>query len=104
MAACIRRRRRIRALDIAASTFDRTSFDLIYARPGQSPQAWARELTEALARAPEHLSLYQFTIEPDTMFEQLYRAGKLKIPKADMARALWDVTQELTEKAGHAGL
>ncbi|WP_296714589.1 radical SAM family heme chaperone HemW [Rhodoblastus sp.] len=90
----------MRALDIAAATFDRMSFDLIYARPGQSPQVWARELTEALARAPEHLSLYQLTIEPDTMFEQLYRAGKLKIPKADVARDLWDVTQELTEKAG----
>jgi len=90
----------MRALDIAATTFERTSFDLIYARPGQTPQAWARELREALARAPEHLSLYQLTIEPDTMFEQLYRAGKLKIPKADVARDLWDVTQELTEKAG----
>jgi oxygen-independent coproporphyrinogen-3 oxidase len=90
----------MRALDIAGATFDRMSFDLIYARPGQSPQVWARELAEALARAPEHLSLYQLTIEPDTMFEQLYRAGKLKIPKADVARDLWDVTQELTEKAG----
>ncbi|WP_374548029.1 radical SAM family heme chaperone HemW, partial [Rhodoblastus sp.] len=90
----------MRALDIATQTFDRASFDLIYARPGQSPQAWARELSEALARAPEHLSLYQLTIEPDTMFEQLWRAGKLKIPKADVARDLWDVTQELTEKAG----
>ena len=90
----------LRALDIAAATFERTSFDLIYARPGQTPRAWANELEEALARAPEHLSLYQLTIEPDTMFEQLSRAGKLKIPKADVARDLWDVTQELTEKAG----
>ncbi len=89
-----------RALDIATATFDRSSFDLIYARPGQTPEVWARELTEALARAPEHLSLYQLTIEPDTMFEQLYRAKKLKIPDVDTARALWDVTQELTEKAG----
>ncbi|WP_298424890.1 radical SAM family heme chaperone HemW [Rhodoblastus sp.] len=90
----------IRALDVAAATFERTSFDLIYARPGQTPQLWAKELKEALARAPEHLSLYQLTIEPDTMFEQLYRAGKLKIPKADVARDLWDVTQDLTDKAG----
>ncbi len=89
-----------RALDIATATFDRASFDLIYARPGQTPEVWARELTEALARAPEHLSLYQLTIEPDTMFEQLYRAKKLRIPDVDTARALWDVTQELTENAG----
>ena len=90
----------MRALDIATKTFPRASFDLIYARPGQSPKAWAAELTEALARAPEHLSLYQLTIEPDTMFERLFQAGKLKMPKADAGRALWDVTQELTEKAG----
>jgi oxygen-independent coproporphyrinogen-3 oxidase len=90
----------MRALDIATSTFSRASFDLIYARPGQTPQAWAAELREALSRAPEHLSLYQLTIEPDTMFEKLFDAGKLKIPKPDVARALWDVTQELTEKAG----
>jgi oxygen-independent coproporphyrinogen-3 oxidase len=89
-----------RALDIATANFERSSFDLIYARPGQSPDAWAKELTEALARAPEHLSLYQLTIEPDTMFERLYDAGKLKLPDVDTARALWDVTQELTARAG----
>ena len=89
-----------RALDIAAANFDRSSFDLIYARPGQTPEAWAKELTEALARAPEHLSLYQLTIEPDTMFERLFDAGKLKMPDVDTARALWDVTQELTARAG----
>jgi oxygen-independent coproporphyrinogen-3 oxidase len=89
-----------RALDIATATFERASFDLIYARPGQTPQDWARELAAALARAPEHLSLYQLTIEPDTMFEQLFNAGKLKMPDPDTGRDLWDVTQELTEKAG----
>jgi oxygen-independent coproporphyrinogen-3 oxidase len=89
-----------KALDIAAATFDRCSFDLIYARPGQTPKIWAKELKEALARAPEHLSLYQLTIEPDTMFEQLFRAGKLKIPDPDTGRELWDVTQDLTTKAG----
>jgi oxygen-independent coproporphyrinogen-3 oxidase len=89
-----------RALDIATATFDRASFDLIYARPDQTPQDWARELSAALARAPEHLSLYQLTIEPDTMFEQLFNAGKLKMPDPDVGRDLWDVTQELTAKAG----
>ena len=52
--------------------------------PARSPEAWARELTEALARAREHLSLYQLTIEPDTMFERLFRAGKLKMPDPDL--------------------
>jgi len=83
------------AVEVARENFPRISFDLIYARPAQTPDAWREELTQALTFAPEHLSLYQLTIEPDTMFEKLHRAGKLIMPDADTARALWDVTQEL---------
>jgi oxygen-independent coproporphyrinogen-3 oxidase len=90
----------MKAVEIATSTFDRASFDLIYARPGQSPQDWRTELEEALRRAPEHLSLYQLTIEPDTMFERLFQAGRLQMPDHEVSRALWDVTQEATAKAG----
>jgi oxygen-independent coproporphyrinogen-3 oxidase len=81
------------AVRIAASTFERYSFDLIYARPHQTPEAWRAELEGAIAHAVEHLSLYQLTIEPDTWFERLFRAGKLPVPDADTARALWDVTR-----------
>jgi putative oxygen-independent coproporphyrinogen III oxidase len=88
------------AVAVAASIFERFSFDLIYARPGQTPASWKAELQEAIARAAEHLSLYQLTIEPDTMFERLYNAGKLAMPDADLSRALWDVTQETTSAAG----
>ena len=88
------------AVETATSIFQRASFDLIYARPGQSPQAWTAELREAIRRAPEHLSLYQLTIEPDTMFERLRDAGKLKVPDADLARELWDVTQAEMQGAG----
>ncbi|MGE3246485.1 MAG: radical SAM family heme chaperone HemW [Beijerinckiaceae bacterium] len=88
------------ALDIAAKNFERFSFDLIYARPGQSPDAWRAELTEGCKRAAGHMSLYQLTIEPDTMFERLFAAGKLAMPDADTGRALWDVTQEVTDAAG----
>lgn len=88
------------ALDIANSVFARTSFDLIYARPQQTPAAWRKELEIALARAPEHVSLYQLTIEPETMFERMFNAGKLVVPDPDTQRALWDVTQEVTARAG----
>ena len=88
------------ALKIATTTFDRASFDLIYARPGQTVDQWRAELTEALARAPEHLSLYQLTIEPDTMFERLEAAGKLKMPNMDLQRDLWEATQDVMGKAG----
>ncbi len=88
------------AVAVAARSFERFSFDLIYARPGQTPAAWAAELSGAIDRAAEHLSLYQLTIEPDTIFERLHRAGKLAVPDPDAARALWDVTQEVTTARG----
>ena len=88
------------ALDVASSVFERYTFDLIYARPQQGLNAWKAELKAALARVRDHLSLYQLTIEPDTIFEKLYKAGKLPMPDADTGRAFWDVTQELTYAAG----
>ncbi|MCJ2013756.1 radical SAM family heme chaperone HemW [Methylobacterium sp. J-076] len=88
------------AIRIAQATFARTSFDLIYARPGQGPGAWRAELTEAIDRAAEHLSLYQLTIEPGTPFFGLAAAGKLVTPDEDVSRALYDVTQEVCAAAG----
>ena len=81
------------AVAIARKAFDRYSFDLIYARPRQTPQAWAAELNRAIAEAAEHLSLYQLTIEPDTPFQTLHALGKLVVPDDDTARALYDTTQ-----------
>ncbi len=88
------------AVETAAAHFERYSFDLIYARPNQSASAWRTELKEAIARAAEHLSLYQLTIEPGTPFFGLHAAGKLVPPDNDMARTLYDVTQEVCDAAG----
>jgi putative oxygen-independent coproporphyrinogen III oxidase len=88
------------AIAVARENFERFSFDLIYARPGQTPEAWRDELVEALAYAPNHLSLYQLTIELETAFDQLARAGKLTVPGPDEARALYDLTQEICGAAG----
>jgi putative oxygen-independent coproporphyrinogen III oxidase len=88
------------AVGVARSIFDRYSFDLIYARPRQQPKEWADELTRALAEAGEHLSLYQLTIEADTPFAALKAAGKLVIPDDDLARALYDTTQEICAAHG----
>jgi putative oxygen-independent coproporphyrinogen III oxidase len=90
----------MKAVAIAGQIFERYSFDLIYARPNQSAAAWKAELVQAIGRARDHLSLYQLTIEPDTMFERLRNAGKLKVPSADQCRVLWDVTQETTAAHG----
>jgi oxygen-independent coproporphyrinogen-3 oxidase len=88
------------AVAIARAAFDRYSFDLIYARPDQTPQMWADELSRAIAEAAEHLSLYQLTIEPETPFFGLHAAGKLKTPDEATARALYDVTQEVCARHG----
>ena len=90
----------LEAVAIARSTFERYSFDLIYARPGQTPQAWAAELKRAIDEAGEHLSLYQLTIERETPFAALHAAGKLLIPGDDTARALYDATQDVCMSAG----
>jgi len=88
------------AVKIARTTFGRYSFDLIYARPRQTPAAWRAELLRAIDEAAEHLSLYQLTIEQDTPFAALHAAGKLVIPDDDNARALYDMTQEVTTARG----
>jgi oxygen-independent coproporphyrinogen-3 oxidase len=88
------------AVAVARSIFDRYSFDLIYARPRQTPEGWAAELKRAIAEAAEHLSLYQLTIEPDTPFFGLHRAGKLLVPDEDLARDLYDLTQNVCSDAG----
>ena len=85
---------------VARETFERFSFDLIYARPRQTPEDWRRELGQALDLAGRHLSLYQLTIEPETPFAQLHAAGKLAVPDPDAALALYEITQEMTERAG----
>lgn len=90
----------LKAIEIARKTFPRISFDLIYARPDQTPAAWRRELGEALKLAADHLSLYQLTIEDETPFARLYRAGKLKVPDEDTAAELYAVTRETAEGAG----
>jgi putative oxygen-independent coproporphyrinogen III oxidase len=88
------------AVRIARNAFERYSFDLIYARPQQTPAEWSNELKAALREAGEHLSLYQLTIEPDTPFAALHAAGKLRVPDDDTARALYDATQDICAAHG----
>ena len=88
------------AIEIARARFPRISFDLIYARPGQTPGEWRNELREALSRAGDHLSLYQLTLEPGTAFHAAAGRGELALPDQDAGAALYEVTQEFCEAAG----
>ena len=89
-----------RAIEIANAHFDRVSFDLIYARPGQTAAEWRTELGQALQLAASHLSLYQLTIEPGTAFFRLEQTGKLHIPPGEAAAQLYELTQEICETVG----
>ena len=90
----------VAAVKVAAKIFARFSFDLIYARPDQTAEDWKRELAEALSYAGGHLSLYQLTIEEGTQYHTLHQRGELKIPDSDAGATLYEITQEMTEKAG----
>ena len=89
-----------RAIATAQAHFARVSFDLIYARPGQSPSAWEGELGEALAYGTDHLSLYQLTIEPGTRFWALAAKGDLVVPDGDAGADLFEMTDAMTRAAG----
>jgi putative oxygen-independent coproporphyrinogen III oxidase len=90
----------VAGLTLARRLFPRVSFDLIYARPGQTLAHWRTELRSALAIAADHLSLYQLTIEPATPFEALHRQGKIILPDADLAASLYDATEDECARAG----
>lgn len=88
------------ALETAAGIFDRFSFDLIYARSGQTPEAWSGELHQALRLAGGHLSLYQLTIEEGTLFHTLHRRGELPVPEEEEAARFYEVTQDIMAAHG----
>ena len=91
----------MRAVEIAQTTFPRFNFDLIYARQGQDRADWDRELGEAFAMNPQHLSLYQLTIEEGTVFHERNRRGQLGgLPDEDLSADLYLMTQDRCERAG----
>jgi len=90
----------VAAVRIAQSVFERSSFDLIYARPRQTLEDWEDELKEGLWLAQGHISLYQLTIEQGTRYFDLQQVGKLTLPDEDLAADFYELTQELTAAAG----
>ena len=89
------------AFDIARSTFDRVSFDLIYGRQNQTLPAWQSELKQALSLAIDHISLYQLTIEQGTAFGDRYAIGKLRgLPDDDLGADMYAATQDICNEMG----
>jgi putative oxygen-independent coproporphyrinogen III oxidase len=90
----------LKAIDSARATFDRYSFDLIYARPGQTTSEWEKELSQALAYVGGHLSLYQLTIEENTAFHHAYAKHEFALPDEQESEALYRLTESLTAARG----
>lgn len=90
----------LKAIGLARDIFPRMSFDLIYARPDQTAEAWALELEEAISLAADHLSLYQLTIEEGTPFYGLHKAGKLIVPDGELSAELYELTRQVCESHG----
>ena len=89
------------AMALAREVFDRVSGDLIYARQNQSLEDWGKELSSLIALGPDHLSLYQLTIEEGTAFGALHQAGKLRdLPSEDLAADMYLLTEEICTAAG----
>ncbi|MFT6071646.1 MAG: oxygen-independent coproporphyrinogen-3 oxidase [Alphaproteobacteria bacterium] len=91
----------IKAFEIAKKYFNRTSFDLIYARQNQTLDAWKQELTLAASLTIGHISLYQLTIEPDTRFADWYRRGKISLPPDALAEELYFITDDILSTYGY---
>ncbi len=90
----------LRAIALAAKHFKRYSFDLIYARPNQTPDDWEAELSEALAHAGGHISLYQLTIETNTAFHHAYQKGEFALPDEETSEALYRLTEKMMNARG----
>lgn len=89
------------AYDLARQTFGRVSCDLIYARQNQTLREWEAELRQLLGLKPDHLSLYQLTIEDGTAFGDLHRRNKLRgLPDEDLAADMYDLTGAICAEAG----
>lgn len=88
------------AIIMAQDVFERFSFDLIYARPGQTPDAWRSELNSAIELSRGHLSAYQLTIEPGTPFFLAQARGALDLPPEEDGAAMFEITQTILESAG----
>lgn len=92
----------LRAVELAQHYFSRYSFDLIYARPGQTVTSWEKELEKALSYAGKHLSLYQLTIEENTAFATAYKKGAFALPDDATSEALYLVTEAMCASKGLA--
>jgi oxygen-independent coproporphyrinogen-3 oxidase len=92
----------LRSIESArAAGFENLGLDLIYGRPGQTAAAWLKELDQALSFRPEHLSCYQLTFEPKTVFGRMKAEGRIVPPDEERARELFLATADFLAGQGY---
>ncbi|WP_031551311.1 radical SAM family heme chaperone HemW [Parvularcula oceani] len=89
-----------RAIDLMLGGFERSTFDLIYARPGQGLAEWEAELKTALSTGILHLSLYQLTVEPGTAFGRAVERGRWQPAPEGLSADSYALTDAVTRAAG----
>ena len=86
----------IAAVQEAAANFETFNLDIMYALPGQTLEGLEKDMRQALALSPPHISIYHLTIEPNTYFAKFPPV----IPEEDLAYAMLDRITEMTAQAG----
>jgi oxygen-independent coproporphyrinogen-3 oxidase len=84
-----------------AAGFDNVNLDLIFGLPGQTLDAWRRNLEEALRLEPEHLSAYALTVEEGTALARDVARGRKPPPDPDLQADMYELTEELLASAGY---
>ena len=87
----------IAAVEEAAQAFDTFNLDIMYGLPGQTLENQAKDMHQALALQPPHISIYHLTVEPNTFFAKYPPA----LPEEDDA---YDMLDRITELTGAAGM
>lgn len=86
---------------LRAAGFDNVSFDLIAGLPAQTLEAWERNMDQALALRPEHLSLYLLEVHEGTPLADQIRKGQQPVPDEDLAGEMYELLVAKTAAAGY---
>jgi oxygen-independent coproporphyrinogen-3 oxidase len=86
--------------DARAAGFVNLSLDLMFALPGQTLAELDADLDGLLALEPDHVSIYNLTIEERTAFHALARRGELKVPESGLAADMYERVMARLDGAG----
>ena len=84
-----------------SARFGNLSIDLMFALPGQTIEKWQSNLSQAIAKNPNHLSTYNLTIEPATAFNKLQKKGRISLPNEDIQFEMYETSIKTLENAGY---